>query len=97
MDNAALLVSLICGMLVMGLISWGFQFYVVKKLRAAGQEAGRVVGRYSFIKVFAQGWQNAEALGISGVMMVWAVALLVTICLVLLVVVGLLTMPTPPA
>lgn len=66
-------------MLVCGIIAWGCQIYVVRKLKKSGYEGGRAVGRSSFILPLSQGWKYAKELEIIDVMAFWSFMLGVTI------------------
>jgi hypothetical protein len=66
-------------MLVCGLIGWGYQIYVVRKLKSGGYTSGRVIGRFSFLVPLVQGWKYAKELEISDIMIFWSIFLGLTI------------------
>lgn len=66
-------------MLACGLVAWGCQIFVTRKLKKGGYEGGRVVGRSSFILPLAQGWKYSKELEIVDVMAFWSFMLGVTV------------------
>lgn len=79
MDNDALAMVVFFLTLVLALIGWGIQFFVARKLKKSGLEAGPQIGKRSWMKPFVLGWKNAEELGIQELMIVWSFVLGITI------------------
>jgi len=66
-------------MVMCGIIAWGCQIYVVRKLKKGGYKGGRVVGRTSFLLPLSEGWKHAKELEITDVMVFWSIMLGLTV------------------
>jgi len=75
MNTDTLLLQFCCGTLVLGLLSLGFQIYISRRLRKAGQEVGIALGKRSWIQPFVLGWKHADQLGIFYAMAIWSLIL----------------------
>ena len=79
MDTEVLALVVFILTLVLGLIGWGIQISVARRLKKSGIEAGPQIGKRSWIKPFTLGWKNAEELAIQEIMIVWSFILGLTI------------------
>jgi hypothetical protein len=79
MDNAALAMVFFFLTLILGIISWGIQIAVARRLKKSGLDTGPQIGKRSWIKPFRLGWDNAEELGIQDLMIIWSFLLGLTI------------------
>lgn len=76
--TADAVLTLFCATAVIALLSLVLQIYVSRQLRAEGHRVGLPIGKRSFITPFVLGWQNAKALDLTLVMVVWSVILAVS-------------------
>ena len=76
--NPNFVVSVFCITVVLGIISLGFQIYVSRQLKKAGEKVSLPIGRRSWITPFVLGWQYAKQLEIVDVMAFWSFIIVMT-------------------
>jgi hypothetical protein len=76
--NENFVVSIFCITLAFGVISFGFQIYVSRQLKKAGEKVSLPIGRRSWITPFVLGWQYSKQLEIIDVMAFWSFILVLT-------------------